>query len=554
MRFGLAWVLLALAWTGCLGPDREPAAGGSGSEGENGGAVSGIVRYANGRPAAGIPVTIRPSAYLRDSSADVPELAPDLFTDSTGAFRVQLPSRESYTLEFRDGNGKAALRRVVGRGPGTDSLLSPDTLLPTGTLSGILGTPPGLRGPIHVQVYGLERSTRADSSGRFVLSGLPAGANRIQAVSPWPEWAYPPSAMTVVAPKDTARVSLQPVGFEAEEYSQWTSHRPFRLNPAAAGVNGAVADFPLLVRLDSSRFDFSASDGRDIRFSDAQGRRLAYERADWDARRKTGSVWVRVDTLRGNGPPQTITLHWGKPDAPDFSDGRRVFTGFAAVWHLSGSSDRAGSGRAGDATARGHDGRLHRAGSREGVAGPGLAFDARDSAYVDAEGTPLLMPARQVTLSLWTRVTEWGVWGSFLASMGDSYSLWMDADGSANFTHYTDSTYDPDHDPLVNPWNVCAAPGPDLRNSGWHWLAAAYDGETMRIFVDGRERAARFIGKPMTYPFHHRFLMGKATNDPANWRFSGGLDEVHVSVTARSPDWIRLAFENQRPGSNLLEF
>ena len=48
---------------------------------------------------------------------------------------------------------------------------------------------------------------------------------------------------------------------------------------SGAGVYGNVADFPVLVRLTGSVFDFSQAlaDGSDLRFSGPDGAHLAYE-------------------------------------------------------------------------------------------------------------------------------------------------------------------------------------------------------------------------------------------------------------------------------------
>lgn len=549
-------LLCAALLAGCLGSIFETAAGGSGTEGENGSAVAGIVCYPDGRQASGVAVFLRSSDYLRDTSLGTTGSPPDAITDSSGAYRLPVRFRGRLSLVFRDGRGMAALRIIEANRSGAEAK-TPDTLLPVGSLAGTLGRPEGHSGRAYVQVFGLDILVRADSSGGFLVPDLPRGAHRIRAVSPWPKWSYAPSDTIRVAPLDTARLPrLVPVGFAGEDYSLWPFSRRIRVNTAAAGIAGTVEDFPLFVRLDSSRFDFQGSSGRDIRFSNAAGKRLPFQREEWDGEGKVATVWVRLDTVQGNDSSQFITLHWGNPDAADFSDGKEVFSTFSGAWHFSDSISGSGDGISSDASPFQHDGVARLVpGRQEGIAGGSAVFDHRRNTSIQSPAGAALMPARNLTVSAWFRIAETGTWGSVLATQGDNYLIGVDETGRANFSIYTDSAHSPNHDPRVNPWNVCKASGPDLRDGGWHHAAGTYDGARMRVFVDGGAyQGVCDAGKPITYIFGGDFRMGMHGVGSANFEFSGNLDEVQVSGTTRSPDWIRLAFESQRPDSRLLDF
>jgi hypothetical protein len=50
-------------------------------------------------------------------------------------------------------------------------------------------------------------------------------------------------------------------------------------------------------------------------------------------------------------------------------------------------------------------------------------------------------------------------------------------------------------------------------------------------------------------------VMGRHGNRKPGYDFYGTIDQVEVSgETARSADWIKLAYENQRAGAKLVEF
>jgi hypothetical protein len=76
---------------------------------------------------------------------------------------------------------------------------------------------------------------------------------------------------------------------------------------------------------------------------------------------------------------------------------------------------------------------------------------------------------------------------------------------------------------------------------GWHHLAGVYNGQSIKLFVDGALVAERAgAGTIQTSPVGMtigRFASGTA-------RFSGLIDEVRVSSVARSDDWIKTQYQN----------
>ena len=127
------------------------------------------------------------------------------------------------------------------------------------------------------------------------------------------------------------------------------------------GYTGAetLTNVPVLVRLSTaiSGFDYndfaSPSNGADLAFFDANGRRLAYEIDEW-CTNGTSLVWVRLPELRKG---MRFTVAWGGVPmyghAPDRSapDGHEVWCDYAGVWHMNEDS-----GTAYDSTANGLDG------------------------------------------------------------------------------------------------------------------------------------------------------------------------------------------------------
>lgn len=548
----LAAAAAAMAMAACDMPWR--VAGGSGTETSNGEIVMGRVYLGQDMPAAGATVYLRAATFLKDTSGIDSATPPpvDAVTDEKGYFRFKSLEAGEYKAEIRDGRGKAALigfRRIQDQA----LELPPDTLRPVGVLKGRAAPMPGATANLFVQVYGLDRLVRADPDGFFVIPDLPAGRIRFRVVSDRPGVSYAAPALADIAPGATVIAdTLAPVTFATEDYSQWPFSLRFFLNTQAAGVPDTVYDFPLLVRLDADRFDFDLSDGKDLRFSSASGAHLPYQVDSWDPANRRAAVWVKLDTVLPDTRNMAVTLHYGRRDAPDFSDGKAVFSGFAGVWHFTEPLDADGEGVFHDASPSGAAGAARVAPQdRQGAIGPGAAFQGTHQ--VVAPGLPALLPTRALTLSAWAYSVGTGTEGGEFASMGDNYGLRIRPDGDGHFFIFTDTSV---HDPVWKPTNrflIAESQGLDLRGA-WHLVTGRYDGATLKVFVDGVEKHSVAHGRDIHYAFGKEFWMGRHGNGHTPYDFTGSLDEVQVSPVARSPAWIKLAFESQKPGSTVLEF
>jgi hypothetical protein len=548
---------LAMALAACDMPWR--VAGGSGTETSNGEIVAGRIYSGEGKPAVGATVYVRPAGYLKDTAGmdSVPVPSPaDAVTDKDGRFRLKSLAAGEYKAEVRDGKGGAVQIGFHLLSPDKTLELRPDTLRPVGILLGWaapMAGAAGPAGPMYVQVYGLDRLAKTDAKGFFVIPDLPAGQIRFRVLSSRPGVSYAAPALAVIAPGATVTVdTLKPVTFENEDYSQWPFTRRCFINTGAAGIKDTVYDFPMLVRLDPDRFDFDLSDGKDLRFSSASGKHLPYQVDSWDPANRQAAVWVKLDTVLPDSREQSVTLHFGRRDAPDFSDGKAVFSGFGGVWHFSEPVEADGEAFFQDASPSGAAGAGDVVpGDRRGAIGQGVAF--KGAHQVVAGGMPAMMPVRTVTLSAWAYSVGTGPEGGELASMGDNYGLRTMPDGNGHFFIFTDTSV---HDPRWKPANYfpfASTRNLDLRGH-WHLVTGRYDGAAIQVFVDGVVQAAVAHDEAIQYAFSREFWMGRHGNGHTPYNFTGSLDEVQISPVARSPAWIRLAYLSQMPGAAVLEF
>ncbi len=88
----------------------------------------------------------------------------------------------------------------------------------------------------------------------------------------------------------------------------------------------------------------------------------------------------------------------------------------------------------------------------------------------------------------------------------------------------------------IGGYHECDAPiDPSLLiDGGWHHVAATYDGQTMRVYLDGREMASQERpGMITTNPQVPAFI---GSSDGAGEFFQGGLDDLRIFGTALSPE------------------
>ena len=105
--------------------------------------------------------------------------------------------------------------------------------------------------------------------------------------------------------------------------TDWTKRRAITLSGNTFVGATSLTDFPVLVTLNSSNFDYAAAkaDGSDLRFFDADGTALAYDIEDWNASGNS-YVWVKVPQVNTTGTQQ-IQMYYGNLAAADGAECRR---------------------------------------------------------------------------------------------------------------------------------------------------------------------------------------------------------------------------------------
>ena len=289
-----------------------------------------------------------------------------------------------------------------------------------------------------------------------------------------------------------------------------------------------VQDFPLLVRLHSDFFDFSQAkpDGADIRFAASTGEPLAYQIEQWDPPQGTASIWVRIPQIKGN-ERQKITLYWGHAEAVSESNGAAVFNksnGYLSVWHMGDTvQDEVGtldSQDTGTTVTAGMIGRARHLAAGQGVFGGNNILDYPSGS--SSHSTEAWFRAEKPN----TTVIAWGneqAQGKVVMQYRSPPHVNMDCYFSAG--------------------NVAGRSTIPLNQ--WAQVVHTYQEGDSRVYVNGQlDGVATNQGPPLAIQSPSRLWLGGWYD---NYDFVGDLDELRISNVARSADWIRLQYENQKP-------
>jgi len=305
--------------------------------------------------------------------------------------------------------------------------------------------------------------------------------------------------------------SLPPAGWLD---AAWSRRRRLAIDNTAQAE--AFADFPLLVRLDPTRIDYAAAQpaGQDLRFTDAAGQLLDHEIESWSPG-GTSIVWVRVPSIPAASGAGAIYLYYGNPAAPDAQDPAGVWQGYAGVWHMDASLA--------DSTGQLAPGVSFGTTADAGAFGEARRFDG--ASWVDAGTGPSLDLAGALTVEAWIAVDDPAQPGH--PRVLSKKAFWNDAGFNLE--------YKPGDDNLTS-----VGSGDDFAradfvalDTGWHFVGAALDGATGRMFVDGVDRTSDPTLSPVVANPAQSLRFGR---EQAEF-FLGRIDEIRIAPGARTAAW-----------------
>ncbi|HEU0097055.1 MAG TPA: DUF2341 domain-containing protein [Rhizomicrobium sp.] len=295
----------------------------------------------------------------------------------------------------------------------------------------------------------------------------------------------------------------------------WGSRKQITLDTSAnaGSVDGAVQNFPVLLRLDSSSFNFdeASTTGADLRFvTDDDKTVLPAHIESFNVKDGLATIWVAVPSLPAGGQ-QKIWMYFGnKKVAP--ADAQVLDPLYKAVYHFGSgetvATDATPAHANGSAIPHEHAGWIGEAASFNGT-------------------TALNLPALAID-----------------PNQGFSFEAWVKpANGNGALYANGDLTITLENGvPFVSVGGTKSSPVPAI-GTGWSYIVVTGNAQGVTLYVNGVSAA--------TLPTPLPALAGAGAIGTS---FTGAMDEVRISGAARPAAYVKASYASQMQGSRLAAY
>ena len=293
-------------------------------------------------------------------------------------------------------------------------------------------------------------------------------------------------------------------------------------------VTSDLANFPVLISItDSDLSSRAQSNGDDIAFTDESACKLNHEIEYFGS--STGELVAWVDVPSVSSTSDTVLyMYYGNPSAPNQQNAPETWdSDYVLVQHLQETT-----GTHYDSTSYGNNGTAMGSLNQnaEGKIDGADEFDGSTNCYVQIADDDSLDGMSALTIEAWVKQSSYHANGIVNKNANDGYMLqgWSDQRMYFAVSGTTDRAMT-----LAGSYPL----------NQWYHLVAVSTGTQLLIYVNGTQRASsnKTTGvQASTAPVQ----IGWAGGGTAYY-FIGFLDEVRISQTARSEDWINTAYSNQ---------
>ena len=333
--------------------------------------------------------------------------------------------------------------------------------------------------------------------------------------------------------------------------NSWSYRKALTISHTKVSGSSNLTNFPVSISLatDSDMAAHAQSTGNDILFTDSSGtNKLNHEIEAYNSTTGQLIAWVQVPSV-SPATDTVIFMYYGNPSATDQQNKTLVWdANYQGIWHLPNGTAL----NATDSTFHGNNGTIGNATAAAGEIYGGASFNG-SNASVDLGGGSGLHITGPITAQAWVNVTGWPANGypAGLLGMGYNYASgwtgWMlEASTDNGGNHYLSWTSN-------NGATHGVARPSSLATGTWHQLVGTYDGSTWKMYLDGAANGSSVDATAPVNTGDDVVAGGLSTNGFGTiFPFNGLLDELRVSNTARSSDWIATEYNNQSNPANFL--
>ncbi|KKU82931.1 MAG: hypothetical protein UY09_C0001G0005 [Parcubacteria group bacterium GW2011_GWA2_47_8] len=335
---------------------------------------------------------------------------------------------------------------------------------------------------------------------------------------------------------------------EAEWLDGWQYRRKLTINNSAS--TETLTNFPLLVPLNSSRVTYANTQdaGQDLRFTDANGQLLDHEIENWNEA-GTSNVWVKIPSITAASIGEYIYVYYGNPSAGDAQNAQGVWnSNYKMVQHLPNGTTLT----ANDSTSNANHGTLP-GGANNPTATTGqingaAAFASASSQYINSVGAvssfSFIQNTGVFTNEIWAKLTnntatqETSYFSNTPTSAEKGFFfVWNNTAG----TKLVEMVIVRGGGVVINSKTASNA----VTDNNWHYIVASGNGTNVFFYIDGvQQTGTNTIGTLSSGDSTRQLNIGRwPYTTPAGY-FDGSLDEVRISNTARSAEWIEASYKS----------
>lgn len=513
--------------------------------------VAAVIYTSNGNRAAGVPVICCPVDYLANFASDTssspnPKII-ETVTDDSGFFTIDSILTGDYIIEVNDRESSVISIRVGVSDQSTSTISLNDTLKPYASLQGNAGQVTDSSLKRYLLIYGLNRCVPVSTDGSFAVNDLPDGKFDLLIVADKGDWV--PCKIDSVVFSSAQTVSIP--------FAGWTKSCTVSLNTTSSGadIKENVYNFPVLIRLSESNFNFSNTtvDGSDCILIDSQNKQLRFDIEQWDITKKFASIWVLLDTVYGNSDKQTITMLCGNRNdvLPNLLPVFDSSFGFLGCYHFNGNLENAALNHYNGIDSGSFD-------TSGGVIGHARSFNGTSS-FFRVEDLP---DRPSGSISCWFRpgmnidqftLMTQGIWGK---KIKDDYNFTLSLQAVDFFGgigiagNLITKLEDPEGGEYL------ASKTSNFFGNVWYFVSWSWGEEGNSLYINGILENS--IPEYRAVSGESNDEIGRSLYDASNIQdgvpgyFYGTLDEFRLDSRARNADWVKLSYMNQRPDQKLI--
>ena len=174
-----------------------------------------------------------------------------------------------------------------------------------------------------------------------------------------------------------------------------------------------------------------------------------------------------------------------------------------------------------------------------------LSFDGQDD-YVDLGNKPEFKIQRDFTLEVWSYIEKLDSWRGFISSYADGGKNGNSGYGLILFGDYYGLYLS--HAP--NAFTAANSQKGSTQTNQWHHIAGTYDGQVMKIYINGIENGSSSIQtSQLNHIGDNNLRIGVHKDEDESKPFQGKITEVRLWEVTRTPEEIQQNMHQRLTGN-----